>query len=102
LAAIGPRFARAGPAIGRNQLERALFGGDRGEFRPDLGANAKHSHGSDSHEREADNTSNQSKDGHFYFPQHWSELLLSHRGGGTSVSGSEEGLAMAKWRQSQS
>jgi hypothetical protein len=70
LASVRPRFARASPPIRRSHRGRVLFGEARGEFRPHLGANAKHSRGSCSHERQADNTSDKSKDIHCCFPQH--------------------------------
>ena len=70
LASVGPWFARASPAVRRSHRGRVIFGEDRGEFRPHLGANAKHSGGSCSHERQADNTSDKSKDAHCCFPQH--------------------------------
>ena len=68
LASVGPWFARASPAVRRSHRGRALFGEDRGEFRPHLGADAKHSRGSCSHERQADNTNDKSKDAHLLFP----------------------------------
>ena len=70
LAPVGPWFARASPAVRRSHRGRALLGEDRGEFGPHLGANSKHSRGSCSHERQADNTSDKSKDAHCCFPQH--------------------------------
>jgi hypothetical protein len=85
LASVRPWFLRASPPIGSKYFRSALSGDEWG--RPHLSANANNRNCSCSDEREAYKARDEPTHGHLLFPPTLNKLLLSHHGGGTSVSG---------------